>query len=109
MQKNKKRPFSIFSIIFLFIGFRYLVDTSLFGNSTWLNFIPILLLFGVVPLFRSGIMNRTNNTDETNDYTTTETDYKSSYKAKKVCDYCGNTIDSDIEYCDKCGAAQLPD
>jgi len=106
VNRRQKKPNSIFFFILLFVGINFFFDQGSAMGFQWVNIIPIIILFTVIPMIIRNMKNPKTNEDSSY---SGESDPFTEKMNTIVCDYCGETIDKSSEYCEKCGAAQLID
>lgn len=105
MRHNRRNPGFILIFLVFFIGFNILFDSSTSTNTVFFNFLPIIILVFVLP----AIIKNVKKPDNEGSYQQTQQSTMRRHKKETMeCEYCGHINEKGREYCENCGAAQLP-
>jgi len=111
MNKKRQKPSSIFIVILIILGINLFMDTGAL-NVNFSNIIVFIFMFSLIPYVIKAIQkkqNTTNDNETHREYRSYQGEQLGNRKEKEyACDYCGDMVPENSEYCPHCGAAQLP-
>jgi hypothetical protein len=93
-------------VINIFTGF--FDEGDLFGLPSWIGYFVLFGIFTNILSKANKNKNKTNREQEEISESTQWSDFEQKKYTKHECEYCGHTNDSLTEYCENCGAKQLP-
>lgn len=105
---------SSISSLFGFIIFIGIVSSIFFDGSDIFNFgsiLPYIIGFSILSSILRGFrknQSKQSDSEVRSNSTVFTREWNVTPKKKNKCEYCGEFNDSEREYCENCGAKQLP-
>lgn len=111
MNNRRKKPSPILLVLLIIFGINFIMDTNALNFNITSIFV-FIFMFSLIP-FVIKVLKASQNKTTDNEYHSEQNAYQNDFRKKSsvkeyACDYCGDMVPENTEYCPHCGAAQLP-